>query len=139
MGISVAEREELLAEPLVGALSVHAGDGRAPLTVPVWFEYVDGRLWFHSNRDAVKLRLLEAAGRGTLMVNRTRPTVRYVSAEGPVTIEEVGPDDVARMARRYLAGESLDRYLEHAVPQLGPQAKVVITPERWLGAELGAF
>lgn len=34
--IPPAEREALLAAPLIGVLSVAAEPGRAPLTTPIW-------------------------------------------------------------------------------------------------------
>ncbi|MDY6996316.1 MAG: pyridoxamine 5'-phosphate oxidase family protein, partial [Actinomycetota bacterium] len=34
------EREQFLAEPHIAALSVNAGAGRGPLTVPIWYQYV---------------------------------------------------------------------------------------------------
>lgn len=138
MGISLAERQELLAEPLVAALSVSADNGRAPLTVPVWYDYTDGELWLHTTRDSVKARLVQAAGRCTLMVNRVQPTVRYASAEGPARVEEATDEHVAHMARRYLAPEMVDSYLASADSH-GPQVRIVVTPVHWLSADLGAF
>lgn len=35
-GLSVRDRELFLAEPHIAALSVSAGPGRGPLTVPIW-------------------------------------------------------------------------------------------------------
>jgi nitroimidazol reductase NimA-like FMN-containing flavoprotein (pyridoxamine 5'-phosphate oxidase superfamily) len=39
--MSVAEREEFLAQVHVGVLAVPAG-GRAPLVMPVWYSYQPG-------------------------------------------------------------------------------------------------
>ena len=36
MGIPLADRQELLAQPLIAALSVSRESGRGPLTVPIW-------------------------------------------------------------------------------------------------------
>ncbi|MCZ9342993.1 pyridoxamine 5'-phosphate oxidase family protein, partial [Streptomyces sp. TRM76130] len=38
MALSRAEREQFLAEPHIAALAVDAGAGRAPLTVPIWYQ-----------------------------------------------------------------------------------------------------
>ena len=40
--MSQAEREEFLAGVHVGVLSVGAGEGRAPITTPVWYSYQPG-------------------------------------------------------------------------------------------------
>jgi hypothetical protein len=39
MALSPEEREKFLSEPRVAAFAVDAGDGRAPLTVPIWYQY----------------------------------------------------------------------------------------------------
>src|SRR3954469_25916358 len=86
MALSVEERERFLAQPHIGALSVVERPDRAPLTVPIWYQYTPGgELWVLSAPDARKTRAIDAAGRFSLMVQRTEPTVRYVSVEGPVT------------------------------------------------------
>ena len=40
--LTVQERELFLAEPHIAALSVSAGPGRGPLTVPIWYQYEPG-------------------------------------------------------------------------------------------------
>src|SRR6202008_2752317 len=84
--LSVRDRELFLAEPHIAALSVSAGPGRGPLTLPIWYQYQPGgEAWVLTEAAPRKARLLEAAGRFPLMVERVAPTVRYVSVEGPVT------------------------------------------------------
>ena len=84
--LSVRDRELFLAEPHIAALSVSAGQDRGPFTVPIWYQYAPGgQAWVLTEAGSRKVRLIEAAGRFTLMVERVLPTVRYVSVEGPVT------------------------------------------------------
>ena len=40
--LSVADREQFLAEPHIAALSVAAGPDRGPLTLPIWYQYEPG-------------------------------------------------------------------------------------------------
>src|SRR5690606_5403862 len=83
MALSVEERERFLAAPRVGALSVVDDPARAPLTIPIWYQYIPkGELWVRTGPASRKVRAIEAAGRFSLMVQRTEPTVRYVSVEG---------------------------------------------------------
>src|ERR1700753_3756355 len=83
--LSVRDRELFLAEPHIAALSFSAGPDRGPLTLPIWYQYAPGgEPWVLTPADSRKVPLIEAAGRFTLMVERTMPTVRYVSVEGPV-------------------------------------------------------
>ncbi len=42
MALTREEREQFLAEPHIAALAVDAGAGRAPLTVPIWYQYEPG-------------------------------------------------------------------------------------------------
>ncbi|CAM5621911.1 hypothetical protein SALBM311S_04874 [Streptomyces alboniger] len=85
MALTHEERAQFLAEPHVAALAVDAGAGRAPLTVPIWYQYEpDGTVWITTALESRKYELISAAGRFTLMIDRLEPTIRYVSVEGPV-------------------------------------------------------
>jgi nitroimidazol reductase NimA-like FMN-containing flavoprotein (pyridoxamine 5'-phosphate oxidase superfamily) len=104
MPLSERERQEFLAEPHVAALSVAAGPERAPLVVPIWYHYAPGGdIWFHTPAGSRKARLIDAAGRVSLMVDEAAERVRYVSVEGPVVRTEPGSADAVRaMTARYL-------------------------------------
>ncbi|CPW94137.1 Putative pyridoxamine 5'-phosphate oxidase-related protein [Mycobacteroides abscessus] len=138
MGLSLEERQAFLAEPHVAAISVSAGVGRGPLTVPIWYYYTaGGELWIPTGKGSRKHQLIEAAGRLTLMVDRERPTVRYVSVEGPVTkIEALAHDQHRQVAARYIPEELLEGYLKYA-ESYGEQIAVYVSPEHWLSADLG--
>ena len=85
-----------------------------------------------------KVRLIKAAGRFTLMVERVLPTVRYVSVEGPVTRTAPGTDALLReIAARYLPPEHARAYIEWAKAELGEHVAIYLRPERWLTADLG--
>ena len=114
--LSVRDRELFLAEPHIAALSVSAGPGRGPLTVPIWYQYAPGgEAWVLTPAGSRKARLIEAAGRFTLMVERVTPTVRYVSVEGPVTRTIPGTDELLReITVRYLPPEKVPAYIEFA-------------------------
>lgn len=140
MALSKVEREQFLAEPHIGALAVVEA-GRAPLTVPIWYGYEPGgELWILTAPDARKARAIEAAGRFSLMVQRTAPTVRYVSVEGPVTGTAAGSRELTRrMAARYLPADQVDNYVEYEQAQLGEHIAVSMRPEHWLSADLGGW
>ncbi|MBW8802097.1 MAG: pyridoxamine 5'-phosphate oxidase family protein, partial [Streptomyces sp.] len=42
MALTREQREQFLAEPHVAALAVDAGEGRAPLALPIWYQYTPG-------------------------------------------------------------------------------------------------
>ena len=139
VSLSVRDRESFLAEPHVAALSVSAGLGRGPCTVPIWYQYAPGReAWVLTPAGSRKAGLIEAAGRFTLMVERVMPTVRYVSVEGPVTRTVPGTDALLReIAARYLPPDRVRAYIEFAEAELGEQVAIYLRPERWLTADLG--
>ncbi|WP_103957925.1 pyridoxamine 5'-phosphate oxidase family protein [Nonomuraea solani] len=139
MPLSVAAREAFLAEPHIASLAVEAGAGRAPMTVPVWYDYSPGgEIRFLTDGDSLKAKLIAKAGRFAVLVQRASPTYRYVSVEGPVI--RSGPttlEDLTRISGRYLPPDAVDGYVA------GSDLNVLVTfrmrPERWLSADLGSL
>jgi hypothetical protein len=137
--LTVADREQFLAEPHIAALSVAAGPDRGPLTLPIWYQYEPGgEAWVLTEARSRKARLIAAAGRFSLMVQRVSPTTRYVSIEGPVTRTGPGTDELLlEITTRYLAGARVQEYLDFARTDLGEQIAIYLRPEHWLTADLG--
>jgi PPOX class probable F420-dependent enzyme len=138
MPMTAGARERFLAEPRIGTFVV-ARDGRAPLAVPVWYDYKPGgdvRIWM--DRGTLKDRLLRDAGRLSLCVQTETRPYRYVTVEGPVrwndmpTTEEVTP-----IAARYLQAAEVAVYVQQT---LGPTSVLVdLRPEHWLSSDLSAI
>jgi hypothetical protein len=141
MPLSREEREQFLAEPHIAALSVNAGDGRGPLTVPIWYQYEPGGdPWLLTGLGSRKHRLIESAGQFTLMAERLDPTVRYVAVDGAVGSIEPGTDEqLVEMTKRYLPPEKVDGYLEVARREHGESVAIRLTPKHWLSADLGGL
>ncbi|MFC7405566.1 pyridoxamine 5'-phosphate oxidase family protein [Georgenia alba] len=139
MALSKEEREQFLAERRVGALSVAGEPGRGPVSVPIWYHYTPGgTLWILTEAESRKVRLIREAGRFTMLSSRMKPTIRYVSAEGPlIRIEPGTEEDLRTMTYHYLGGEAAEQYMEFARTQLGQEVVVEMRPERWLSADLG--
>jgi nitroimidazol reductase NimA-like FMN-containing flavoprotein (pyridoxamine 5'-phosphate oxidase superfamily) len=139
MALSKEEREQFLAEPHIAALSVYAGDGRGPLTVPIWYQYSPGgEPWVLTGLGSRKHRLIEAAGYFALMAERVTPTVRYVSVDGPVSrIESATDEQLVELTKRYLAPEKVEPYLEFARREQGESVVIHLRPQHWLSADLG--
>jgi hypothetical protein len=137
--LSGPDREYFLAQPHVAALSVSAGQGRGPVTVPIWYQYAPGgEAWVLTEAASRKARLIEAAGRFTLMVERVMPTVRYVSVEGPVTRTVPETDELLReIAARYLPPEDVPAYIDFAHAELREQVAIYLRPEHWMTADFG--
>lgn len=135
MALSITERHDFLAQPHVAALSVEAGPSRGPLSVPIWYWFEPGDLWVLTPPNSRKAQLIAAAGRFTLLVQRTTPSIRYVSVEG--TVVESGPataEQVRQMARRYLPKDRVEPYVEFA----RNEHIIRMQPAHWLSSDLGS-
>lgn len=136
------ERQEFLAEPHIGVLSVASDDDRPPLTVPLWYGYEPGgNLTFFTGtqgRKARKTRLIEKAGVLSLSVQREEFPYKYVTVEGAVVQVDRPPsaEQLLAVVRRYLPEEAARGFvaaeLEH------PESELVlftVRPDRWLTAD----
>ncbi|MEU6179346.1 pyridoxamine 5'-phosphate oxidase family protein [Streptomyces coeruleorubidus] len=139
MALTREEREQFLAEPHVAALAVDAGPGRAPLTVPIWYQYEPGGdIWIMTGLDSRKNELISAAGRFSLMVDRLEPTIRYVSVEGPVVDTDPATlDQLRELSARYLPADKVDGYVDFSWKNHGEQLVLRMRPERWVSSDLG--
>ncbi|WP_062209349.1 pyridoxamine 5'-phosphate oxidase family protein [Streptomyces sp. NBRC 109706] len=140
MPLTSQERESFLAEPHIAAFSVASGRAdRAPLTVPIWYQYQPGGdIWILTGRDSRKHRLLTEAGRFTLLVERLEPSIRYVSVEGPVIGVTDGTEaELREISARYLPPEKVEGYVAFALADHGSQVVVRMRPERWVSSDLG--
>ncbi|WP_253772696.1 pyridoxamine 5'-phosphate oxidase family protein [Goodfellowiella coeruleoviolacea] len=135
--MTVAEREAFLAQPRVGVLSVQAEVGRAPLSVPIWYDYQPGGdLTVLTSPQLRKARLIAEAGRFSLCVQDEGAPYRYVTVEGPVVATRPVTEDQRRaFAERYLGPDLAAAYV--AATHEGQAGNVAITlrPERWNTAD----
>jgi len=129
------ERETFLAEARVGVLSIEQF-GKGPLTVPLWYDYEPGgTIWLITDRESVKGKLLQDAGRISLCVQTEIPPYQYVSVEGPFTMTDLQPGQVESMAKRYYGDERGKAYAEVAEPALVSGMIVSLEPQTWYTAD----
>jgi PPOX class probable F420-dependent enzyme len=133
------ERQAFLAGLHVGVVSVAEGDGRAPLTVPVWYRYEPGGLVsFITGEKSRKARALREAGRCSLCAQDEALPYRYVTVEGPVvSIDPVDEEERRLIARRYLGTEGGDAYIAATANDRLSSVTVRVRPEHWLSADYG--
>jgi PPOX class probable F420-dependent enzyme len=136
-----AEREAFLAEPHVAVLSVAAEEGRAPLTVPVWYAYErGGDIRFVTAPGMRKVPLLKRAGRASLCMQTETAPYKYVTVEGPVSFETPDQErDVRQVAHRYLGPEMGEMYLAATAEERreGGEVLVRMRPTRWSTCDFG--
>jgi len=142
--MTTSERENFLAQPHIGVLSVTSDDDRPPLTVPVWYAYQPGgNITFFTGsegRKARKTTLLERAGRLSFCVQNPEPPYRYVTVEGTVIGADRSPsvEDVAAIAGRYLPADVARGLAENeAANDTGTLVLFTVRPDRWLSADFG--
>jgi PPOX class probable F420-dependent enzyme len=140
LSMSKAEREQFLAETRLGILSVADEDGRAPLSIPVWYTYEPGgRIVFLTEAKSKKVRLLRKSGRATFVAQNESLPYRYVTVEGPVSFEsKYDPKrEIDDVAIRYLGPDLGKRYVASTkeLYASAEQVLVSIRPERWASAD----
>ncbi|MDA8369301.1 MAG: pyridoxamine 5'-phosphate oxidase family protein [Nocardiopsaceae bacterium] len=132
------ERREFLADVHVGVISIARDGDRAPLTVPIWYDYAaaaDDVVTVITPRESLKARLITAANRFSLCAQTEEPPYRYVSVEGPVSSIEPLTDrgQLAALAGRYLPPEFVDLYMDNGA---GTDSVVIrMRPQRWLSTD----
>jgi hypothetical protein len=136
------ERQEFLAEPHIGVVSVASDDDRPPLAVPVWYGYrPGGDITFFTGtqgRKARKTGLIRRAGVLSLSVQRQEFPYRYVTVEGTVVREYRPPsaEQMLAVARRYLPEEAARGFVEAELGTPGPELVLfTVRPDRWLTAD----
>ena len=136
------ERQEFLAEPHVGVLSVASDTDRPPLTVPVWYGYQPGgHLSFFTGtqgRTARKTRLIQKAGVLSLSVQRAEFPYKYVTVEGTVVRTDRPPsaEQMLAIARRYLPEEAAQAFVRAELARPGSELVLfTVRPDRWLTAD----
>ena len=136
------ERQEFLAEPHIGVLSVASDDDRPPLTVPVWYGYrPGGNVSFFTGtrgRKARKIKLIQESGVLSLAVQREKFPYRYVTVEGTVIQIDRPPsaEQMFAVVRRYLPEEAAQGFVKAELELPGSELVLfTIRPDRWLTAD----
>jgi PPOX class probable F420-dependent enzyme len=135
LGMTREEREAFLAEPHVGVVAI-AEEGRAPLTVPVWYAYEPGgEIRFVTGPNSRKALLLKKAPRASLCVQTETAPYKYVSVEGPASVGPVKDfeRDVRGIAHRYLGRDMGEMYIAGTAEERKKSGEVLVTirPQRW--------
>jgi nitroimidazol reductase NimA-like FMN-containing flavoprotein (pyridoxamine 5'-phosphate oxidase superfamily) len=136
LAMTVQERQAFLAQVHVAVVAVAGEDGRAPLAVPVWYDYrPGGEVSLITERDSRKTTLIRRAGRITLCVQGTVLPYQYASAEGPITAIEdsVTVEQRRAIASRYLGPEGADAYIARFTTGAAEHmVRILMRPEHWL-------
>jgi uncharacterized protein len=137
--MTAQEREEFLAEPRVGVVSVASEGERPPLTVPVWHAYEPGgNLSFFTGTQGLrarKIELIERAGVLSFCVQHGEMPFKYVTVEGSVVGADRPPsaEHMLAVARRYLPEGAAEGFVEGELAHPASQLVLfTVRPDRWI-------
>jgi PPOX class probable F420-dependent enzyme len=137
--MSDADRDAFLLERRVGVLAMGRDGGAAPLLAPIWYLYEPGGPFrIYMSGSSAKARRLRAEGRASICVQAEDRPYRYVTADGPVTVEPLGDrthDALREVASRYLGEAAGAKYADSYSPP--DEVVVTLTPQRWRAESLG--
>ncbi|MPY94409.1 MAG: TIGR03618 family F420-dependent PPOX class oxidoreductase [Acidimicrobiia bacterium] len=136
--MSDEERDAFLGERRVGVLAM-SRDEAGPLLAPIWYQYAPGVAFrICMGGSTAKAARLRAEGRASICVQAEDRPYRYVTAEGPVTVEPLGDatvETIRSMASRYLGAAAGAAYAESfSTPD---EVVVTLVPERWRAEVIG--
>ncbi|GAA1536118.1 pyridoxamine 5'-phosphate oxidase [Kribbella lupini] len=139
--MSKQQREQFLAGPHVGVVSVNGADGEPPTSVPTFYAYEPGGLitMFTGTQRRVPKRIerIKAAGAITLVAQREEQPLAYVTVEAElVEIGRPTAEQLVTIARRYMPEEHATGF---AAGELGdPESTIVLftfRPTRWFSSD----
>ncbi|GAA4538966.1 pyridoxamine 5'-phosphate oxidase family protein [Amycolatopsis samaneae] len=119
----------------IGVLAI-GREGRAPLAVPVWYDYEPGgEILVWMDRDSLKDRSIRAAGKFSLVAQSEQQPYKYVTAEGPVVAIDEAPtrEQATRIAERYLPEEEAKAFVDGSLTE--KSILVRMRPEKWLSTD----
>jgi PPOX class probable F420-dependent enzyme len=132
--VNESERDAFLRTPRTAVISTTGRDGRIH-SVPVWFLW-DGEVFrVITGRGSVKHRNAERTGRASICVDERDGTLRYVTAEGTVTVSDPETKDQRLALWTHYRGPETARQV---VERGGHEQRVMLLlrPERWWGVEV---
>lgn len=136
--MSDRERDDFLLERRIGVLAM-GRSAAGPLLAPIWYGYTPGgTLDILMGGSTAKAARLRAEGRASVCVHDDGRPYRYVTVEGPVSVEPLGEgtyEAIRTMATRYLGDEAGRQYADAF--QAPDEVVVRMTPQRWRTEVIG--
>jgi hypothetical protein len=132
--LTPTERDAFLREPGVILKLATVGPDGAPLVVPIWFVYEEGRIWFTPRQHSEWLAHLRRDPRVALCIDEQALPYRKVVARGVAEIVyECGRDAewrdrYRRIARRYGPEWMVEEYIQETIDQ--PRALLRVALDR---------
>jgi PPOX class probable F420-dependent enzyme len=130
---SKAERERFLRGRHVAVLVTLGPDGE-PVPTPIWFLYRDGRFYFRTEVNAIKVKNIQRDARVSVCVQEERAPYKAVIAHGKAQLEKSPEWLAGALPRHYLGlvgALGYERAAREAI-EGGPEIAIVVEPERYV-------
>ena len=140
LSMTRAEREAFLEGVHIAVLALGNAAG-APILTPVWYSYsAGGDVRIVIGKDGKKGKLVQSGQRISLCVQTESPPYKYVTVEGPVSVET--PDwerDTRAVAERYLGAAGAKSYLAGSSKEASETNNLLlrVTPDTWRTVDYG--
>ena len=134
--MTAEEKQQFLSELHVGVIGIN-NPGHAPLTVPIWYDYIPGgSAWVITGANSRKGNLLAPGTQVSLAAQDEAPPYTYVSIESVVSaITQTTESELVAMAIRYLGEDMGKQYAANAGTD--GQITVHLDPQKWLAVDYG--
>ncbi|MDA1036330.1 MAG: PPOX class F420-dependent oxidoreductase [Chloroflexi bacterium] len=121
--------DQFLDRPLIAHVTSLREDG-SPHTVPVWYQYAEGRFYVFTPSNSVKVRNLRRDPRLTISIASEDEPYRYVVADGVAELsDEHALDRGGAIGSRY-RGDGGPAYVENIDSKYGGVTIVTLEPTR---------
>lgn len=121
--------DQFLARPLIAHVTSLRADGSAH-TVPVWYQYEDGKFYVFTPTPSVKIRHLKRDPRLTISIASEDEPYRYVVAEGEAELSNDNPNQRGgEIASRYRGAEG-PAFVENVDTKYGGVTIITLTRAR---------
>jgi PPOX class probable F420-dependent enzyme len=132
--MSREELEAFLSRPHIAVLTTIRPDGSLHST-PVWYEYLEGRFYFWSDLDSVKVKDLAQNPFASVCVATRAEPYQYVSAEGPCEMTKDGlAERCLSICRRYYSEEAAKEFVDADLRQ-HDTTLLIMTPRRLMSED----
>jgi PPOX class probable F420-dependent enzyme len=124
------DRDAFLMQPRTAVLATIDRAGRAH-AVPVWYSWDGSVFRVITERGSTKHRNAVRGGRATLCVDERQGAYRYVTAEGPVTVQDpVTYNERLALHTRYRGPEAAKLIVGRGGHER--MVMLILRPERWM-------
>jgi PPOX class probable F420-dependent enzyme len=125
-----SDRDDFLRQPRTAVIATTSRDGGIH-AVPVWFTWDGQAFRIITERGSAKHRNIMRSNRASLCIDERDGSFRYVTAEGPVRVQDpVTYDERLALHTHYRGAEAAKPIVDRGGHE--NMVMLILTPEWWL-------